>query len=301
MAVAVPYVREMDFQYGKCVDLSPNIRRVIANNPSAFTYMGTGTYILGRDQVAVIDPGPLDENHIQAILDATSDEEIQAVLITHTHMDHSPGIELLKQSVDVESYGYGPHGAGKNTDDEVVVEEGGDMNFTPDNEVRQGDVLEIGGMAIECVYTPGHTSNHMCYRLQQDQTLFTGDHVMGWSTSVISPPDGDMADYMASLNLLLGADDSVYWPTHGPSITDPKRHVKAFIAHREERESQILAQLKQGRLKIEDMVPDMYRDVDQRLHPAAARSVFAAMVYLVQRGVVKCDGEPAQGSTFYLN
>ena len=300
MPAAIPYVRDIDFKYGESVQLSRNIRRVIANNPSAFTYTGTGTYILGQGQVAVIDPGPLDEQHIEAITRATQDEEIAAVLITHTHNDHSPGTAILKNSTDAPSYGYGPHGAGKNTEDDVVVEEGGDMSFNPDHEVRHGDVIEIGNLQIECVYTPGHTSNHMCYRLVAEDTLFTGDHVMGWSTSVISPPDGDMSDYMASLNLLLEAQDSTYWPTHGPAITKPKTHVRAFIEHREEREAQIIHQLKQGRTGITDMVPEMYKDVDARLHPAAARSVFAALLHLVQKERVYCDGTPTLNSTYYL-
>lgn len=300
MAVTIPYVRDIEFEYGRCDRLSANIRRVIARNPSAFTYTGTGTYIVGNGEVAVIDPGPTDQNHIDAIRAATEGEEIVAVLITHTHNDHSPGARLLLDHCNASTYGYGPHGAGKNTVDNVVVEEGGDLEFVPDEAVQHSDVIEIGGLEVSCVYTPGHTSNHICYRLELEKTLFTGDHVMGWSTSVISPPDGDMTSYMASLNLLLESGDEVYWPTHGPAITNPHDHVRACIDHRLDREAQILAQLKAGRNQIRAMVPVMYKDVDKRLHPAAARSVFAAALHMVEKDEIGCDGPPTLDSSYFL-
>ena len=301
MATTIPFVRDIEFDYGTCDQLSPSIRRVIAKNPSAFTYTGTGTYIIGRGRVAVIDPGPRDQQHVDAILEATRGEQITTILITHTHNDHSPAVELLLKDCDARTYGFGPHGAGKNTEDEVVVEEGGDMTFSPDEYVRHGDVIGDGDWEVECVYTPGHTSNHICYRLASEGVLFTGDHVMGWSTSVISPPDGDMASYMKSLELLLEHNDEIYWPTHGPAITQPQTHVQAFVAHRLEREDQIIAQLKQRRHHIADMVPIMYEDVDQRLHPAAARSVYAAMLYMVEKEVIRCEGDPSLTAPFYLN
>ena len=298
--MTIPFVRDIKFEYGICDELSPMIRRVVAKNPSAFTYTGTGTYIIGRGQVAVIDPGPRDQQHVDAILAATQGERISSILITHTHNDHSPATELLLEHCDARTYGFGPHGAGKNTEDDVVVEEGGDMAFSPDEEVRHGDRLSGGEWEVECVYTPGHTSNHICYRLGKEGVLFTGDHVMGWSTSVISPPDGDMADYMKSLALLLESPDEAYWPTHGPAITKPQAHVKAFVAHRLERESQIIEQLKRHRHLISDMVPIMYKDVDQRLYPAAARSVYAAALYMLDKELIRCEGEPSLDSPFYL-
>lgn len=301
MASTIPYVRDISFEYGACDQLSPMIRRVIAKNPSAFTYMGTGTYIIGQGKVAVIDPGPRDQAHVDAILAATAGEEISTILITHTHNDHSPATELLRQHCDATTYGFGPHGAGKNTQDHVVVEEGGDMNFQPDEVVAHGDVVSDGGWEVECVYTPGHTSNHICYRLQDENVLFTGDHVMGWSTSVISPPDGDMASYMASLELLLGDQDETYWPTHGPAITNPQNHVQAFIDHRLDREAQIVEQLKQKNHRIAAMVPIMYKDVSSQLHPAAARSVYAAILYMLQKETVRCEGEPSLDAEFYLS
>lgn len=288
--VAIPFRRELEFEYGQVAEVAPGIRRVVARNPSAFTLYGTGTYILGRGRVAVIDPGPADAAHIHAILQATSGETITHMLVTHTHMDHSPGCRLLSAHTDAKTYAYGSHGAGKIASG-VVVEEGGDMDFEPDAIVRDGETVEGDGWSVVCVHTPGHTSNHICYALVESRALFSGDHVMGWSTSVISPPDGDMANYIASLELLLTRDDAVYWPTHGPPITDPKPHVRAFIAHRREREAEILDFLAKGPHRIAEMVPTLYADVPRQLHPAAARSVLATMTLLVSRGDVVCDAE----------
>jgi glyoxylase-like metal-dependent hydrolase (beta-lactamase superfamily II) len=292
MAVRIPYRRELSFEYGRVDTVAPGIRRVIARNPSPFTFHGTGTYILGTGNVAVIDPGPADAEHIRNVLAATADEKITHVLVTHTHMDHSPGCALLREHTDARTYGYGPHGAGK-IEVGVVVEEGGDMDFNPDVRVTHGQVIQGGNWSVECVYTPGHTSNHICFQLREGKALFTGDHVMGWSTSVISPPDGDMSAYMQSLELLLKRDDVVYWPTHGPCIDQPKTHVQAFIDHRREREAQIVNCLQQGVTRIVDMVPRMYTDTPEFMYPAAGRSVFAALEYMVARGVVKTDGTPA--------
>ena len=280
----------MDFDYGVVDQVAPGIRRVIANNPSPFTLYGTGTYILGQGQVAVIDPGPADAQHINAILEATQGEEITHILVTHTHMDHSPGCRLLTQHCAAKTYAYGPHGAGK-LEQGVTVEEGGDMDFDPDVLITDGQIIEGSNWSVECVYTPGHTSNHMCFQLREGRALFTGDHVMGWSTSIISPPDGDMAAYLESLDKLLARDDQVYWPTHGPAITDPKDHVQAFIAHRREREQQILDRIDDGISVIEEMVPLMYKDTPEYMYPAAARSVLAAIERLVQSGVLVADGE----------
>lgn len=299
MAVEIPYVRDIKFDYGACDEVSPLIRRVVAENPSAFTYMGTGTYIIGHGEVAVVDPGPMIGAHVEALLRALEGETVSHILITHTHSDHSPAAKPLKALTGAQTYAFGPHGAGqKHVSDDVQVEEDGDMEFVPDVEVRHGDIIEGDGWTVECVYTPGHTSNHMCFALQEEKALFSGDHVMGWSTSVVSPPDGNMEQYMASLRLLLERDDKIYWPTHGPAIKDPKPFVRAFIAHREDREQQILAQLEAGRTRIQDMVPIMYSAVDKRLYPAAARSVFAHMVHLVARGLVRVDGKPTLGAEY---
>ena len=210
MGVQIPFRRDLDFTYGEVARVGPRIRRVIAENPSPFTLYGTGTYILGNGQIAVIDPGPADAAHIEALLEATRGETISHVLVTHTHMDHSPGCALLGEHCDAPTYAYGPHGAGK-LEEGVPVEEGGDMDFVPDHRVSHGDVIEGEDWSVECVYTPGHTSNHMCFQLREDKALFTGDHIMGWSTSIISPPDGDMLAYMKSLDLMLERDDCLLY------------------------------------------------------------------------------------------
>ena len=305
---AIPFRRELAFEYGVASRVAPDIRRVVANNPSAFTLHGTGTYIVGRGNVAVIDPGPADQTHIDALLRATTGERITHMVVTHTHRDHSPGCQLLAAHTDAKTYGFGPHGAGRRyagDGRQPQVEEGGDTDFDPEVVLRDGDTIDGDGWSLDCVHTPGHTSNHLCFAFRSpdapsDRVLFTGDHVMGWSTSVISPPDGDMASYMASLDRLLARDDTVYWPTHGPAIEDPKPHVRAFIAHRRERERQILDALAAGPQRIADLVPRLYAGVDRRLHPAAARSMFAAMALLVERGEVVHDGELAASTTFSL-
>ena len=297
MTAQIPFVREFEFEYGVVANVAPKVRRVICRNPSAFTFTGTGTYILGSGEVAVIDPGPMDQDHLTAILNSVKDEEITHILITHTHNDHSPLAKELKKHCNAKTYGFGPHGASLH--DGVVVEEGGDQEFQPDNLVRHGDVIEANTWSVECVHTPGHTSNHICYQLRDEKLLFSGDHVMGWSTSVISPPDGNMGDYMRSLELLLPRDDLAYWPTHGTVIKDPQTHVRAFISHRRAREEQVLEQIDNGVHTINAMVPTMYADVSQNLWPAAARSVFAAILYMWEQDQIKCDGDPTLTSEYY--
>lgn len=300
MATKIPFTYQFDFEYGELEQLTPLVRRIIAKNPSAFTFRGTGTYVIGKGNVAVIDPGPMLPDHIEALKSSLAGETVTHILITHTHMDHSPAAAPLKAYWGAPTYGYGPHGAGKK-EQGVQVEEGGDMEFEPDVSVRHGDIIEGDGWTIECVYTPGHTSNHMCYALREESALFTGDHVMGWSTSVVSPPDGDMTQYMESLELLLERDDEIYWPTHGTCIEDVHSYVRAFIDHRLEREAQILGCLEQGYTRIPDMVPVMYADVDEKLYGAAARSVLAAMLRMIDTGQVECgDESPGLDSDYSL-
>ena len=290
MAVKIPFRRDLEFAYGQVAEIAPGVRRVVAENPSPFTLYGTGTYILGTGQVAVIDPGPADSTHIAALVEGLEGETISHILVTHTHMDHSPGCRLLQEHTNAKTYAYGPHGAGK-LEQGVPVEEGGDMDFEPDERVRHGDVIEGGDWSVECVYTPGHTSNHTCFQLRESKSLFTGDHVMGWSTSIISPPDGDMGAYLRSLELLLERDDDVYWPTHGPCIDNPKPFVQAFIEHRHEREEQILQCIGEQVYRIGAMVPRIYIDLPEFMYPAAARSVLAAIEYLVNEGKLQVDGD----------
>lgn len=295
---SIPFVYKYDFDYAVAEQVSPLIRRVTARNPSGFTFHGTGTYIIGQGEVAVVDPGPLIPEHIEALKSAVAGETVTHILITHTHYDHSPAAAPLKQHWGCKTYGYGPHGAGKIASG-TPIEEGGDMDFVPDVEIRDGDILKGDNWTVECVYTPGHTSNHMCFALQEEKALFTGDHVMGWSTSVIGPPDGDMTDYMASLEKLLDRDDEVYWPTHGTCIKDVKAFVQAYITHREAREQQILQCIDAGTSQIEAMVPIMYTETDPAMYPAAARSVLAAMERLVATGKVCCSTSEPQLDSMY--
>ena len=290
---------DMDFEYGVADQLSPRIRRVIANNPSAFTFTGTGTYIIGTGDVAVIDPGPLLDPHVDAILNALGpDEHVSHILVTHTHLDHSPACAPLQARTQAPIYGCPP--PKPESFDGPRLEEDADDAFKPDHIVHDGDLIRGGDWTLECVATPGHMANHVCYALQEEKTLFTGDHVMGWSTSIIAPPDGNMQDYMNSLDRLLTRDDELYWPTHGPRIPNPKEFVDGYIQHRRNREQQVLDRLSAGDTRIIDMVAVMYADVDKRLHPAAALSVFAHMQDLVARKRVKCAGQVALDSEFTL-
>lgn len=299
MGVKIPFRRELEFTYRQIEQVAPGIRRLVAENPSPFTLHGTGTYIIGEGEVAIIDPGPRDPAHIDALFDGLGDEVITHVLVTHTHMDHSPGCELVRERCPAKTYAFGPHGAGKLADG-VQVEEGGDMAFAPDVLVKDGDLIEGKGFTIECVYTPGHTSNHLCFQYVEQQALFTGDHVMGWSTSIISPPDGDMGAYLGSLEKLLERNDRVYWPTHGPCIDEPKAFVQKFIEHRLEREAQIKAALGRGLTTIERMVPEMYEGLPEFMYPAAARSVWAAIEHLLNKGEVVTDGAVTLDATYRL-
>ena len=298
MAADIPFVRDIEFDYGAVQQVSPLIRRVVARNPSPFTFHGTGTYIVGHGKVAVIDPGPDLPEHVEALVSALAGEEVTHLLITHTHRDHSPAAKPLQAEVGGKTYGFGPHGARQ--PESAQVEEGADYDFLPDVALSDGDVVAGEGWSFEAVHTPGHTSNHLCYALDQEKALFSGDHVMGWSTTVIAPPDGDMRAYMRSLHRLLARDDEIYWPTHGPPITTPEPFLKAYIAHRGQRERQIVDSLERGRTTIPEMVEVMYREVPKHLHPAAARSVLAHLVHMVESGRVICDGPPREDATYAL-
>lgn len=296
-APPIPFRKELAFVYGEAAELSPRIRRVIARNPSPFTYFGTGTYVVGRGRVAVIDPGPDIPEHIEALKAAVRHEEVSHILITHTHRDHSPAAAALKAATGAKTYGFGPHPVGP---DGPKVEEGGDHAFRPDERIGDGDVIAGLGWTLEAVHTPGHLSNHLCFGLREERVLFSGDHVMGWSTSVISPPDGDMAAYFASLRKLLDRDDALLFPTHGPPVPDPKPFVQSFIAHREERERQILACIANGAHTIPAMVAHIYREVPAYLHGAAARSVLAHLIHMAATGRVRTIGPADERAEYRL-
>ena len=297
MATEIPYVRDMTFEYGKADRVSPMIRRVVAGNPSAFTFHGTGTYIVGHGAVAVIDPGPLLDSHVDALVRALGRERVTHIVITHTHRDHSPAARPLKQATGAPTYGFGSHGSDR-ADGGGEVEEGADRDFVPDIRVRDGHRIEGDGWTLEAVHTPGHTSNHLCYALLEENALFPGDHVMGWSTTVVSPPDGDMRAYMRSLERLRARGEEVFWPTHGPPIPEPRDFVTALLAHRHEREDQILACLAHDAATIPEMVEIMYADVGRHLHVAAARSVLSHLIHMAETGRVRCDGPPGPDTVY---
>lgn len=291
----IPFVRDFDFSYGRCDAVSPLIRRVIANNPGPFTFTGTGTYIVGSGEpgrsVAVIDPGPLDDAHLEALLRAVGGQTISHVLVTHTHRDHAPlarpfadavgGAPILAASPPVRTI----HASGGLDEDE-------DEAFAPDVILTGGELIQGDGWSLEAMATPGHASNHMAFVLRDENALFSGDHVMGWSTTVVAPPDGDMADYMDSLDAVVARKFATVWPTHGAPVTDPAPFLAAYKAHRLAREAQVIERLAAGDRTIAEMVPVLYAAVDQRLWPAASLSVWAHLIALVRRGLAVAEPEP---------
>lgn len=291
----IPFVRDFDFAYGRVDQVSPLIRRVIAENPGAFTFTGTGTYIVGRDapgaRVAVIDPGPLDDAHLAALLEAVKGQFVSHVLVTHTHRDHAPLARPFAEAV-----GGAPVLAARPPARTIHasggLDEDDDETFSPDIILTGGERIEGDGWTIEALATPGHASNHMAFILTDENALFSGDHVMGWSTTVVAPPDGDMADYMASLDAVIARGFETLWPTHGAPVTDPAPFLDAYRAHRLRREAQVLARLQAGDRTIAEMVPVLYAAVDSRLWPAASLSVWAHLIGLVRAGRVVADPEP---------
>ena len=302
MAPTIPFDSTITPRHGTAVRLSPLVRRIVARNPGPFTFTGTGTYLVGRGRVAVIDPGPDLPAHVDAILAATAGETITRILVTHTHRDHSAAAGRLAAATGAPTCGYGPHGSGRRRRDSDApdvdtagIEEGADRDFTPDITLRDGDVIEDEGWRLEAVWTPGHTSNHLCFALAAERALFTGDHVMGWSTSVIVPPDGDMAAYLAALERLRRRDDAILWPTHGPPIRAPRRFLDALIAHRHAREAAIEAAVRAGRSHLAEIVSAVYADTPKALHGAAACSVLAHLIHLAERGRLRVDGAVGPG------
>ncbi len=291
MMAEIPFVAALDdVRYGVAERVSPLIRRVIANNPSKYSYRGTGTYIVGHGDVAVIDPGPALDAHRDALAAALDGERVRAILVTHCHSDHSPLAAWLADESGAPTLAFAPHGLvdlEADDDSDVKVEESIDIAFTPDVRVVDGGVAARGrGWTLRAVHTPGHTSNHLCFALDEEQALFSGDHVMGWSTTVVSPPDGDMRAYMHSLRKVAGRHDAILWPTHGNPVTDPQPFLEAYLAHRIEREAQVLAQVRAGSASINDIVKVLYAGVREELHKPAGRSVLSHLVKLVDDGLV---------------
>ena len=279
----IRFHHDFTFEYAVLETVSPLIRRIVARNPGPFTGPGTATFIIGHGRVALIDPGPALSSHVKAMLDALRGETIEHILITHTHPDHWPATPAIQQATGARTYGFG-------ADRDKSGGRGVDYGFLPDQTMRDGDVLDGPGWQIAAVHTPGHTSDHLSFAFSEEQVLFSGDHVMGWSTSVIIPPDGDMGAYMRSLEKLLGRNDMVYMPTHGPAIPDPKQHVRAFIEHRQERSAAILHRLAKGAATIPEMVAAIYAGVAPGLRGAAGLSVEAHLIELESLGQVERDG-----------
>ncbi len=292
---------------GECEQHEPLVRRVLAPNPSPYTYTGTQTWIVGSgSDVAIIDPGPTgsgqsvgdpaspfnadanDIGHIDAILRAVGDAKISAILCTHTHRDHSPAAAPLRALTGAPIIGCAPLAL---KDDGPRADSAFDPDYAPDRVLTDGETVSGDGWTLEAVATPGHTSNHLCFALRESSALFTGDHVMAWSTSVVSPPDGNMADYMASLSKLYDRTDRVYYPAHGAAVTKPRQLVRGMLGHRKSREAQILRELAAGPRAIPVMVATMYKGLDPRLTGAAGRSVLAHLFDLKSRGVVAQEND----------
>ncbi|MFN3836649.1 MAG: MBL fold metallo-hydrolase [Brevundimonas sp.] len=298
----IPFVRNFDFAYGRRDQVSPRVQRVIAANPGPFTFTGTGTYIVGRAEagakVAVIDPGPLDQAHLEALLAAVEGRQVSHVLVTHTHRDHAQLARPFAETTGAVVLAARPplravHASGALDEDE-------DEAFRPDVELSGGEVIAGDGWTLEALFTPGHASNHMAFALHEENALFSGDHVMGWSTTVVAPPDGDMRQYMASLDAVIARDFDVLWPTHGAPVTEVRPFLAAYRAHRQAREAQIVARLAAGDRTVADMVPVLYAAVDRKLWPAASLSVLAHLIKLVEDGTATSDGQPGLGASFRL-
>ncbi|WP_150290614.1 MBL fold metallo-hydrolase [Sphingobium estronivorans] len=278
-----------DLPTGTLMQLSPLVGRVLAPNPSPFTYTGTQTYVVGMEDVAVIDPGPADPAHLDALLAAIGGRPVRAILCTHTHRDHSPAAAPLSAQTGASIIGCAPLTL---DDDGPRADAAFDAAYRPDRVLKDGEQVAGKGWTLEAVATPGHTSNHLCFALIEEAALFTGDHVMGWSTSVVSPPDGDMTAYMASMQRLLDRPDAIYYPAHGEPVENPRRLVRGMMGHRKQREGQIVRFLERnGASEIPDMVTEMYKGVDPRLHSAAGRSVLAHLIDLDGRGIAAATGD----------
>ena len=289
-------------KHGELVQLSDLIGRITAPNSSPFTFHGTNSYIVGKQSVAIIDPGPVIESHIEAIIKAVGERPVSHIIVTHTHADHSPACEPLKQHFNAPTYGEGIHRTSRDLflGEVNPLDASGDKDFVPDVIVADGEVIAGEGWTLEAVTTPGHTANHMAFSLREENALFSGDHVMAWSTSIVAPPDGSMSDFMASLDKLMARDEAVFYPGHGGRVESPAKFMRGLKTHRLMREGGILERLKAGDQTIAEMVAVMYRDVNPKLHGAAGLSVLAHLEDLVGRGVVKTEGAPSITGSYQI-
>ena len=295
MADDIPFDKNFSLTPGQVDQAMPGLRRLLCNNPSPFTFKGTVSYIVGQGNVAIIDPGPDDPAHIAALLDAVRGESVTHIFVTHTHRDHSPAVPAVKAATGALVLAEGPHRASRplNVGEAPRMESSNDTDFKPDRALADGEVVRGQGFTIEAVTTPGHTKNHMAFAYKEADVLFSGDHVMAWSTPVVAPPDGSMGDYMASLDKLRSRTEQIYFPGHGGAVTSAPRFVAAYILHRKAREAAIVRQLEKGESDIPSVVSAIYANLDPRLTRAAGMSVLAHLEDLVARGTIATDGPPS--------
>ncbi len=283
-----------DFEpaYGQAVDIADNVQRITAPNKSAFTFHGTNTYIVGQQNIAIIDPGPADESHLASIQNAIEGRKVTHVIVTHTHIDHSPLAAQLKKLTGAQTWAEGPHRTARelHIGESNVLDASGDKDFIPDNMVSHGQKIIGDGWELEALLTPGHTINHACFALIGTNYLFSGDHIMGWSTSIVAPPDGAMSDYMASLDIMIERDETVYFPGHGGRLEKAREFSRALKSHRKMRETAILSRIRKGDSTIKKIVSIIYKSTDPRLHGAAGLSVLAHIEDLMAKGLIKSDG-----------
>lgn len=293
MSHELSFKTTMTFAYGEPAPVSPGIVRVVANNPSPLTFKGTNTYLLGMTELAIIDPGPLDDDHLAAILKAAAGRPIRQILVTHAHRDHVDGAAALQAKTGAPIIGFGR---------DLIPAEGPSVNpqgaefidyvFTPDVKLVHGDMINEKEWRLEAIHTPGHAPDHLCFALHGRSIIFSGDHVMAWNTTLVAPPEGSMSDYVKSLQRLLERPETLYLPAHGGRLDGPQRVVKAYLLHRRWREESILEAIREGAGTIESIVPVVYPTIDQKLTRAAALSVQAHVEHLIARGLVTCDGSP---------